>query len=409
MAASSATCAVGSATTLLQPLLRERTIPLNSHHRCLNGTFWTGREKKKQQKVTFTSTSQSSKGCSWRPISASPFDLSPPPIDLDLLETLTADGAKASEDGIIETFDNDDEALDAFGNGVVVLDLSHFGRIRVSGDDRIQFLHNQSTANFECLHEGQGCNTVFVTPTARTIDIAYAWIMKNSIMLVVSPVTCGSIIQMLNKYIFFADKVEIEDINKKTSFFIIAGPKSNQLMVDLNLGDLVGQPYGTHHHYSVNGMPITVGVGNAISEEGYSFLMSPAAAGSVWRTLLSQGAAPMGSNAWEKLRIIQGCYKGQETISRLITYDGVKQRLWAIHLSAPAEPGSLITVDGRRVGRVTSYTSWIKGSGHCGLGYIKRNTVSEGSTVIIEDSIVGTVVDPPFLARQHPPSKSPSS
>lgn len=53
-------------------------------------------------------------------------------------------------------------------------------------------------------------------------------------------------------------------------------------------------------------MPITVGVGNAISEEGYSFLMSPAAAGSVWRTLLSQGAAPMGSNAWEKLRIIQG-------------------------------------------------------------------------------------------------------
>lgn len=62
-----------------------------------------------------------------------------------------------------------------------------------------------------------------------------------------------------------------------------------------------------------------------------------------------------------------------------------------------------------KVGRVTSYTSWIKGSGHCGLGYIKRNTVSEGSTVIIEDSIVGTVVDPPFLARQHPPSKSPSS
>lgn len=53
-------------------------------------------------------------------------------------------------------------------------------------------------------------------------------------------------------------------------------------------------------------MPITVGVGNAISEEGYSFLMSPAAAGSVWRTLLSQGATPMGSNAWEKLRIIQG-------------------------------------------------------------------------------------------------------
>lgn len=53
-------------------------------------------------------------------------------------------------------------------------------------------------------------------------------------------------------------------------------------------------------------MPITVGVGNVISEEGFSFLISPAAAGLVWETLLSQGAVPMGSNAWEKLRIIKG-------------------------------------------------------------------------------------------------------
>lgn len=53
-------------------------------------------------------------------------------------------------------------------------------------------------------------------------------------------------------------------------------------------------------------MPITVGVGNVISEEGFSFLMSPATAESVWKTILSQGAIPMGSNAWEKLRIFQG-------------------------------------------------------------------------------------------------------
>ena len=47
--------------------------------------------------------------------------------------------------------------------------------------------------------------------------------------------------------------------------------------------------------------------------------------------------------------IFSGCYKGQETISRLITYDGIKQRLWGLHLSAAAEPGSIITVDGKKV------------------------------------------------------------
>ncbi|KAH9751474.1 putative transferase [Citrus sinensis] len=371
------------------------------------------------------------------PTAVLPFDLSPPPIDHDLLETVKSEGAKISGEGIVETFGNDGEALDAADNGVAAVDLSHFGRIRVSGDDRIQFLHNQSTANFEILREGQGCDTVFVTPTARTIDIAHAWIMKNAVILVVSPLTCSSITEMLNRYVFFADKVEIQDITKQTCLFVVVGPKSNQVMRDLNLGDLVGEAYGTHRHYSVNGMPITVGVGNVISEEGFSLLMSPAAAGSVWETLLSQGAVPMGSNAWEKLRIIKGrpapgkeltnefnvleaglwnsisldkgCYKGQETISRLITYDGLKQRLWGICLSAPAEPGSPIIVDGKKVGKLTSYTLGRKESDHFGLGYIKRKDALGGDTVTVGDNIVGTVVEVPFLARQSPPLLSKSS
>ncbi|XP_039068580.1 putative transferase At1g60990, chloroplastic isoform X1 [Hibiscus syriacus] len=315
-----------------------------------------------------------------------------------------------------------------------VMDLSHFGRIRVSGDDRIQFLHNQTTANFECLSEGQGCDTVFVTPTARTIDIAYAWIMKKSVILMVSPETCGNITEMLNKYIFFADKVEIQDITKQTCLFALAGPKCSQVMANLNLGDLVGQPYGTNRHYSVNGMPLTVGVGNIISEDGFSLLMSPAAASPVWKTLLSNGAIPLGFNAWEKLRVTQGrpapgkeltndfnvleaglwnsislnkgCYKGQETISRLITYDGVKQRIWGIHLSAPAEPGSPITVGGKKVGKLTSYTTGRKDCDHFALGYIKRKAASDGDTVIVGENITGTVVNVPFLSRQSPPVKN---
>ncbi|CAN1828918.1 Putative transferase At1g60990, chloroplastic [Linum perenne] len=377
---------------------------------------------------------------------SSHYDLTPPPIDHDLLEEFELhDGARVSEDGVIETFGNDDDALDAFYNGVVVSDLSHFGRIRVSGDDRIQFLHNQSTANFDILLEGQ----------------------KNSVLLMVSPQTCSSITQMLNKYIFFADKVEVEDITKKTSLFTLAGPSSDEVIDSLNAGDLVGQPYGTHRHYSVNGMPLTVGVGSMMSEEGYTLLMSPAAAGTVWKAILTQGAFPMGSNAWEKLRVIQGrpspgkeltnefnvleaglwnsislnkgttdivlsffpnmiflsnstphfsylgCYKGQETIARLVTYDGVKQMLWSIHLSAAAEPGSIITSDGKkaRVGRLTSYTYGREGSNeHYGLGYIKRQVGIKGKTVAVgDDDAVGTLVDAPFLSRQFPPLMSSSS
>ncbi|CAK9151145.1 unnamed protein product [Ilex paraguariensis] len=255
--------------------------------------------------------------------------------------------------------------------------------------------------------------------------------MKNAITLVVSPGTSGNITEMLSKYIFFADKVEIQDITKQTSLFVLVGPKSNQVMEDLNLGDLVGQPYGSHKHYTVGGMPLTIGVGSLISENGFSMLMSPAAAGLVWSALLNQRAIPMGSSAWETLRVLQGrpapgkeltnefnvleaglwnavslnkgCYKGQETISRLITYDGIKQRLWGIRLSSPAEPGSPITFDGKKVGKLTSYASGRKKSEYFGLGYIKRQGASKGDTVIVGDNILGTVVEVPFLAQQCPP------
>ncbi|PIA47433.1 hypothetical protein AQUCO_01400237v1 [Aquilegia coerulea] len=279
----------------------------------------------------------------------------------------------------------------------------------------------------------QGCDTVFVTPTARTIDIAHAWVMKSAITLLVSPITCRSITEMLMKYIFFADKVEISDITKQTCFFVLTGPKSNQVMEDLNLGELVGQPYGTHRHYSVNGTPVTIGVGSVIAEDGFSMLLSPATAGSVWKTLLSHGAVPMGATAWERFRVFQGrpapgkelsdefnvleaglwnavslnkgCYKGQETISRLITYDGVKQKLYGIELPAPAEPGSPITIDGKKVGKLTSYAVGKTESEHFGLGYIKKRTASAGDKVLIGDT-VGTLVEVPYLARQTPLTKS---
>lgn len=53
-------------------------------------------------------------------------------------------------------------------------------------------------------------------------------------------------------------------------------------------------------------MPVTIGVGNLISEEGFAMLVSPATAAPIWEILLSRGAIPMGSNAWERLRILQG-------------------------------------------------------------------------------------------------------
>lgn len=200
-------------------------------------------------------------------------------------------------------------------------------------------------------------------------------------------------------------------------------------MKALKLDDIIGHSYGTHRHYTVNGMPVTVGVGSVLCRDGYSFLLSPSSSGIVWKVLLSLGAIPMDTNAWERLRVLQGrpapgkeltsdfnvleaglweavsldkgCYKGQETISRLVTYGGIKQKLWGIQLSGPAEPGSIISMveDGRKVGVLTSYSVGREEGEHFGLGYVRKQ-VGLGEQVRIADA-VGTLVNVPFLS--YPP------
>lgn len=58
------------------------------------------------------------------------------------------------------SFGNDEAAGAALENGVVIVDRTHWGRLRVSGDDRLKFLHGQSTADFLALQPGTGCRTV---------------------------------------------------------------------------------------------------------------------------------------------------------------------------------------------------------------------------------------------------------
>ncbi|CAM6125461.1 unnamed protein product [Calypogeia fissa] len=359
-------------------------------------------------------------------VRAASLELAPPPIDDDLHEVLKDMGAEIAEDGVITTFGKDDEAIAAAENGVAVVEMSHFGRLRVTGNDRLHFLHNQSTADFKSMRERQGCYTVFTTNTARTIDLATAWIMKTSVILFVSPTTRKSICDRLNKYIFFADEVEVEDITEKTHLFSITGPASDDLLVRLNLGEIIGKPYGTHVHYSVEGTPVTVGVGSGLATKGYTLMLSTSTAGIVWEALVKAGAVPMGATAWERLRILQGrpavlseltddfnvleaglwntisltkgCYIGQETVAKLITYNGVKQFLWGIELDGAAAPGAVITVDGQKVGQLTSCTIGRDGSKHFGLGYIKRKAGGAGLQVDV-DGIAGLVVDIPFVAR----------
>lgn len=320
------------------------------------------------------------------------------------------------------SFGNDAAALQAVREAVALCDRTHWGRIQVSDADRLRFLHNQSTNDFNSLKPGQGCDTVFVTSTARTIDLATAYVTEDAVLLLVSPHRLSYLMQWLDRYIFFADKVKLTDVTEKTAAFSLMGPDSDALLDHLGAGAITGQPYGTHQIVSLGEAQVRVAVGSGLAIAGYTVIVEAGSAAAVWETLTTAGAVPLGEKCWEQLRIEQGrptpdreltedynplearlwqtlsftkgCYIGQETIARLETYKGVKQQLWGVRLSGPVEPGTVVTLDDEKVGTLTSYTE--TPSGPFGLAYIRTKAGGAGLKVSVGER-EGEVVDVPFL------------
>ncbi len=308
--------------------------------------------------------------------------------------------------------------------GVAVGDRSGWGRIRVSNDDRLRFLHNQSTNDFQSLQPGQGCDTVMVTSTARTIDLVSAYVLQDAVLLLVSPNRREFLLQWLDRYIFFADKVQLTDVTNETATFSLIGPESDAIIEKLGAGAIIGQPHGNHQ--LVDG-GVIVAVGSGLASPGYTLILPTAEKQKVWSQIVELGAIELSDRAWEVLRILQGrpspdaeltddynplevglwqtisfnkgCYIVQETIARLNTYKGVKQQLWGIKLSATTEQGAVITVGDEKIGKLTSYTETV--DGYFGLGYIRTKAGGTGLKVQVGDT-EGEIVEIPFVSHDYP-------
>jgi tRNA-modifying protein YgfZ len=324
------------------------------------------------------------------------------------------------------TLSNDAEAIAAAYTGVALYDRTHWGRIEVSDADRLRFLHNQTTNAFETRKPGQGCDTVFVTSTGRTIDLATAYILDESVLLLVSPGQQQTLIPWMDRYIFFADKVSLKDLTPTTTAFSLLGPQSQTTLSALGLPTIEGEANATHAKGTLEGVPICVAVGSGLTLPGYTLIIPTEAAEQVWRSLLTQNAVPLGEQAWEQLRIrdgrprpgheltedynpletglwhtislTKGCYIGQETIARLHTYRGVKQQLWGLKLEGAAEPETIILQGEDKVGKLTSITQTAEG--YFGLGYIRTKVAAPNLALQVGDT-KGTLVAVPFVSHEY--------
>lgn len=323
--------------------------------------------------------------------------------------------------------------LNILNNSVALLDRTHHGLLSITGDDRLRFLHNQSTNNIQGLKVGEGCDTVLVNSTGRNIDLVSAYIQENQVLLLVSPEQNKSLFDWLDRYIFPFDKVAIKDVTKDYKIFTIIGEKSQDLLLEWVDNEFLNSPEFSHKIITIEGIQLIITVGCNLKLRGYNLIIEQEKAFKIWDKLITKNPIllnnedyetlqilqgkprvnheltdefnPLESGLWDAISFNKGCYIGQETIARLNTYKGVKQKLWGIKLNGSIDPekDKIIMVEGEKVGKITSYLE--TELEHFALGYIRTKAGDIGLKVTIGE-IEGEVVSLPFINHEYYEPKS---
>lgn len=317
--------------------------------------------------------------------------------------------------------------LSANPNGVMLYDRSHWGRIRLTGEDRVRFLHNQSSNKLQGRQAGECCDTTFITSTARTIDLATAILDDTELIAIVSPERRAELIPLLDRYIFPMDRVTLADITEDTVCLSAIGAGGEALCDQLGLSFPTA---GTHHRANLTISDRRVDVhligSSSLSQPGFTLLAQAADRDSLWSHLVNAGATAIDDHDWERLRILdgrpypdreltldynpleaglwhtvsfdKGCYIGQETIARLNTYQGVKQQLWGLRSDTAIEVGAVLMLEDAKVGVVTS--AIVTADGAIGLGYLRTKAGGAGLTLTAGAATVQSV-DIPHATRGY--------
>ena len=336
---------------------------------------------------------------------------------------------------LVGHFTDSHEEHRAVRQGVGVIDLSHRGRLRLTGNDRAKYLHRIISNDVEGLAVGEGNYATILTNRGKIIADMKVYVFEDSIGLETNPETTSILYQELDKYLI-ADDVTIEDFTERTGAVGVHGPKSTELLQDAYGFDVGHLPEYHSVVHEIDGRRIVCIRANETGEVGYNLYTESESMEWLWDTTLTKGRAfgaqPVGLTALNALRIEtgiprygaelddsifpqeaelegaisfeKGCYIGQEIVARM-KYRGHPNRLlrgFEITSDTPPQKGDRLFDGDKEIGWMTSAVVSPTFGKTIGMGYVRVAFTDEGSQVEVETAdgrVNATVRLLPFYQR----------
>ena len=336
---------------------------------------------------------------------------------------------------LVGHFTDPHEEHRAVRQGVGVIDLSHRGRLRLTGSDRSAYLHRIISNDVEGLEVGEGNYATILTNRGKIIADMSVYVFENFIGIETNSERTSTLYQELDKYLI-ADDVTIEDFTEHTGVVGVHGPESAELLRDVYGFDVGDLPEYHNVMYEIDGRRIVCVRANETGEIGYNLCTKSESMEWLWDTTLTKGRAfgtePVGLTALNTLRIEagiprygtelddsifpgeaeledaisyeKGCYIGQEIVARM-KYRGHPNRLlrgFEIASDTPPQKGGLLFDGDKEIGWITSGVVSPTLGKTIGMGYVRIAFTDEGSEVEVETTdcrVNATVRLLPFYRR----------
>jgi folate-binding protein YgfZ len=268
---------------------------------------------------------------------------------LSLPDAVAGAGLDAPVAAHYGSFNREQRTLES-GDGFV--DLSHRGVIRVTGPDRLEWLHSLTTQHLTDLEPGRPTVALVLSPQGHVEHAMYAVDDGEALTAHVEPGTATALVEWLDRMRFLM-QVEVADV-------------TDEIAVAWRPVPVEGADTGGRY--------------DLVPRErltAYADAAGPAAGLWAFEALrIARGEPRFGVDTdartipnevgwvsetpvpWAAVHLDKGCYRGQETVARVHTLGRPPRRLTLLHLDGSAnqlpEAGTPLQYDGRDVGFVGS-------------------------------------------------------
>jgi folate-binding protein YgfZ len=303
-------------------------------------------------------------------------------------------------------------------NGAALFDVSHRGKVEITGADAVTFVQNFSTNDIARLHPGSGCETFFTTVQAKVVAFTVAYRFRlpdqpDAVWLDSAPGTAPKIIRHLDHYLI-SEQVELADRTREFSQLHLAGPGTGAVLAKA-LGDGEIAPWQVVVRTGGAHGPSQVRRHDALGLPGYDLVVPANQAEELWTKLTQAGAFLAGLEVYEILRVeagtpefgkdiddntlapevgrtrqaicyTKGCFLGQEPLVRIRDLGHVNRSLAGLKLEGPAAAphGARIFQGDKEVGQVTSSVASPGLKAVIALAYLRRGHQDPGKVLEVE-------------------------